>query len=105
LVFIGKINQHTYECSIEEDVESDNQNTKFSTNTDNDVYNEELVINENENNKNSFNQAIYDIRYLAIITKASSLNQYLTLCIQNGMPLVVKYNINDIGKIIFILTE
>lgn len=80
LIFKGYIVQDVYECVVEG-----------------------LMDDELQQQKYNINQSFYNVRHLLTITKATTLSPELTLCLQNDMPLTIRYAISDIGEVLFLL--
>lgn len=58
-----------------------------------------LQIINNTNNINEIVQGLYELRFLLIFTKCSSLCNTVRLLVKNDYPLVVCYNIDSIGEL------
>lgn len=64
-----------------------------------------VSIQSNTNNINEIVQGLYELKYLLIFTKCSNLSNNVILQIKNCYPLVITYNIANLGRIKLILSR
>jgi proliferating cell nuclear antigen len=63
---------------------------------------ETAIIHQGEN---IILQACFNIKFLLLFTKATKLNQVVKLYMKNDYPLVLEYNVGNLGHLRFILAQ
>ena len=64
-----------------------------------------LTITKNTTNINEIVQGTFELKYLIIFTRCSSLCSHVSLFLKNDYPLIVEYSIAKLGKIKFVLSQ
>jgi proliferating cell nuclear antigen len=63
-----------------------------------------LTIGVNTEDKNEIVQGLFELKYLIIFTKCTSLCGQVTLFLKNDYPLIVKYSVANLGEIKLVLS-
>ena len=63
-----------------------------------------LTIGVNTEDKNEIVQGLFELKYLIIFTKCTSLCGQVTLFLKNDYPLIVKYTVANLGEIKLVLS-
>ena len=58
-----------------------------------------LSFNKNPENSNDIVQGVFALKYLVLFTKCTSVNQNIELYLKNDFPLIIKYQVADLGEI------
>jgi proliferating cell nuclear antigen len=61
-----------------------------------------LTIVKNTNNANEIVQGTFELKYLIIFTRCSSLCSHVNLFLKNNYPLIVQYSVAKLGQIKFV---
>jgi proliferating cell nuclear antigen len=64
-----------------------------------------LTIIKNIENVNEIVQGTFELKYLIIFTRCSSLCSHVNLFLKNNYPLIVQYSIAKLGEIKFVLSQ
>ena len=64
-----------------------------------------LTIIKNTDNFNEIVQGTFELKYLIIFTRCSSLCTHVNLFLKNDYPLIVQYSIAKLGHIKFVLSQ
>jgi len=78
-------------------------NASDNVNIINVMKNEESLENDN-NNDTLIIQGLYELKALSLFSKCSTLCPTIDLYIKNNSPLVIKYNVADMGTVHLILS-
>lgn len=62
------------------------------------------IISTDEVEDENIVQGIFDIKYLSNIAKCNSLDDTVTLYLDNKSPMVIKYNVSSLGTVKFVLS-
>lgn len=63
-----------------------------------------LNITSATDNKNDIIQGLFELKFLLIFAKCTSLANYITLYMKNDYPIIVIYKINNLGEIKLVLS-
>ena len=64
-----------------------------------------LTIGKNTSNANEIVQGTFELKYLIIFTRCSSLCSHVNLFLKNNYPLIVQYSVAKLGQIKFVLSQ
>ena len=64
-----------------------------------------LTIGKNSDNINELVQGTFELKYLIIFTRCSSLCSHVNLFLKNDYPLIVQYSVAKLGLIKFVLSQ
>ncbi len=64
-----------------------------------------LTIDKNTENTNEIVQGTFELKYLIIFTRCSSLCSHVTLFLKNNYPLIVQFSVAKLGTIKFVLSQ
>jgi proliferating cell nuclear antigen len=64
-----------------------------------------LTIVKNTDNVNEIVQGTFELKYLIIFTRCSSLCSHVNLFLKNNYPLIVQYSVAKLGQIKFVLSQ
>jgi proliferating cell nuclear antigen len=64
-----------------------------------------LTIVKNTENVNEIVQGTFELKYLIIFTRCSSLCSHVNLFLKNNYPLIVQYSVAKLGQIKFVLSQ
>ena len=64
-----------------------------------------LTIVRNTDNINELVQGTFELKYLIIFTRCSSLCSHVNLFLKNDYPLIVQYSVAKLGQIKFVLSQ
>ena len=64
-----------------------------------------LTISKNSDNINELVQGTFELKYLIIFTRCSSLCSHVNLYLKNDYPLIVQYSVAKLGLIKFVLSQ
>ena len=59
----------------------------------------------NDDNINELVQGTFELKYLIIFTRCSSLCSHVNLFLKNDYPLIVQYSVAKLGLIKFVLSQ
>lgn len=63
------------------------------------------IIRDDKEEENVIVQGIFELKFLTIFTKCSSFSSLFTIYLQNNTPLILKYNVEGLGEIKFVLAQ
>jgi len=67
---------------------------------------QKISIGNNSNNNNiNIAQGFFNLKFLLLFSKATSLSTTVNIYIENDSPLVLEYHVGNLGKLSFILNE
>jgi proliferating cell nuclear antigen len=75
-----------------------------SNNTDQNIINVYKCEYENEEKNNNIVQGVYELKALSLFSRCSQMCPTIQLYIRNDSPLVIKYNVADMGSVHLILS-
>ena len=64
-----------------------------------------LTIVKNTDNVNEIVQGTFELKYLIIFTRCSSLCSHVNLFLKNNYPLIVQFSVAKLGQIKFVLSQ
>jgi proliferating cell nuclear antigen len=64
-----------------------------------------LTIIKNTENTNEIVQGTFELKYLIIFTRCSSLCSHVNLFLKNNYPLIIQYSVAKLGQIKFVLSQ
>ena len=64
-----------------------------------------LTIVKNTDNVNEIVQGTFELKYLIIFTRCSSLCSHVNLFLKNNYPLIIQYSVAKLGQIKFVLSQ
>ena len=63
-----------------------------------------IEIGEKNGNNNQLANGVFNIKYLLLFTKSTNLCTTVEIYLKNQFPLVLVYNVANLGKLKYILT-
>ena len=64
-----------------------------------------ITIHSTNNNNNEIVQGLFELKYLNMFTRCTSLCEQVTLFLKNNYPLIVKYSVATLGEIRLVLSQ
>jgi proliferating cell nuclear antigen len=61
------------------------------------------IQQDKKNTKNDIVQGVFDLKYLSMFCKCTPLSKKVCIYLKNDYPLIIRYNVNNLGEIRLIL--